>query len=91
MLCTKLTSFSGQMADFCIKIVQCPGSNTREFPLQSTLQGVIICIKLHLTLTPCSVYLPAATSVATAALISLIYPNYAHLILLGDFNARNIL
>jgi hypothetical protein len=72
MLCTELTSFNGQMADFCIKSVQCPGSNTTEFPLQSLLQGVTICKTLHLTLTPCNVYLPPATPVATAAPISLI-------------------
>jgi hypothetical protein len=54
---------SSTLTLYSIKSVQCRGSNTTEFPLQSHLQGVTICTNLHLTLTPCNVYLPPVTPV----------------------------
>jgi hypothetical protein len=63
----------------------------RIIPLNTNLQAIAVSVTLHRVITFCSIYIPPNTNLSPNELDTLVQQLPAPFVLLGDFNAHNIL
>jgi ribonuclease HI len=63
----------------------------RTIPLNTNLQAIAVSVTLHRVITFCSIYIPPNTKLSPNELDTLVQQLPTPFVLLGDFNAHNIL